>query len=66
MSDDREIFKLSYPDIESLGEIFLLKAKLMGKLSMSIEEIKKENEINMDVKQFISDKKVVEKCNRNK
>ena len=34
----------------------------MGKLSMSIEEIKKENEINMGVKQFISDIKVVEKC----
>ena len=66
MSDYIEIFILSYPDNDSLGERFLLKAKLMGKLSMSIEDIKKENEIFMGVKQFNSNIKVVEKCKKNR
>ena len=66
MSDYIEIFILSYPDNDSLGERFLLKAKLMGKLSMSLEDIKKENEIFMGVKQFNSNIKVVEKCKKNR
>lgn len=66
MSDYIEIFILSYPNNDSLGERLLLNAKLMGKLSMSIEDIKKENEVFMGVKKFITNIKVVEKCNKNR
>ena len=66
MSDFIEIFILSYQENESLGERFLLKAKLMGKLSHSLEDINKENEIFMGTKKFNVDGAEVEKCNKNK
>ena len=66
MSDYIEIFILSYQENESLGEKFLLKAKLMGKLSQSLEDINKENEIFMGTKLFNVDAPGVEKCNKNK
>ena len=38
----------------------------MGKLSQSLEDINKENEIFMGIKQFNVDSTGVEKCNKNK
>ena len=66
MSDFIEIFILSYQENDSLGERFLLKAKLMGKLSQSLDDINKENEIFMGIKKFNVDPPEVEKCNKNK
>ena len=66
MSDYIEIFIISYQEDDSLGERLLLKAKLMGKLSQSLEDINKENEIFMGTKQFNVDSTGVEKCNKNK
>ena len=66
LSDYIEIFILTYQENDSLGEKFLLKAKLMGKLSQSLEDINKENEIFMGTKQFNVDSTGVEKCNKNK
>ena len=66
ISDFIEIFILTYQENDSLGEKFLLKAKLMGKLSQSLEDINKENEIFMGTKQFNVDSTRVEKCNKNK
>ena len=66
MSDFIEIFILSYQENDSLGERFLLKAKLMGKLSQSLDDINKENEIFMGIKKFNVDPPEIEKCNKNK
>ena len=68
MSDYIEIFILSYKEKDDdilLGERFLLRAKLMGKLSNSIEDIKLDNEFN-GFKKFDIDMKEAKKCSRNK
>ena len=59
MSDYIEIFILTYKEKDDdilLGERFLLRAKLMGKLSNSIEDIKLDNEFN-GIKKFDIDLK---------
>ena len=66
MSDYIEIFIISYQEDDSLGERLLLKAKLMGKSSHSLEDINKENEIFMGIKKFNADIPRKEKCNKNK
>lgn len=66
MSNYIEIIILTYKENESLGEKFLLKAKLMGKLNNSLEDINKENEFFSGIKQMDIDIKVVEKCNKNR
>ena len=68
MSDYIEIFILTYKEKDDdilLGERFLLRAKLMGKLSNSIEDIKLDNEFN-GIKKFDIDLKEAKKCSRNK
>ncbi len=66
MSDFIEIFILSYIENESdLGEKFLLRAKLMGKLSNSIEDINLDKEFT-GFKKFNVELKEVNKCNKNK
>ena len=66
MSDFIEIFILSYKENESdLGERFLLRAKLMGKLSNSIEDINLDKEFT-GFKKFNVELKEVNKCNKNK
>ena len=67
ISDYIEISILSYQKKESLGEKFLLRAKLMGRLNHNnIEDIKNENDIFMGIKNFYTDIKESEKCNKNK
>ena len=67
ISDYIEIYILAYQEKESLGERFLLRAKLMGKLSYdNIENINNENEKFMGIKNFPIDIKESEKCNKNK
>ena len=68
MSDYIEIFILTYKEKDDdilLGERFLLRAKLMGKLSNSIEDIKLDNEFN-GIKKLDIDLKEAKKCSRNK
>ena len=68
MSDYIEIFILTYKEKDDdilLGERFLLRAKLMWKLSNSIEDIKLDNEFN-GIKKFDIDLKEAKKCCRNK
>lgn len=66
MSDYIEIFILSYQENDSLGEKFLLRAKLMGKLSQSLEDINKENEKFTGIKMFNTEMNIAEKCEKNK
>ena len=66
MSDYIEVYILSYKEKDSLGENFLLKAKLLGKLSHGLEDIDKENENFTGIKMYNADINVAEKCDRNK
>ena len=64
MSDYIEIYILSYQENVFLGERLLLKAKLMGKMSQSLENINNENEDFKGVKQFNFDKNEIERCKK--
>jgi hypothetical protein len=66
MSDFIEIFILSYQEKDSLGERFLLKARMMGKLNQSLEEINKENEIFSGYKKLNVNIEEAQKCERSK
>ena len=66
MSSYIEIIILTYNENDSLGEKFLFKAKLMGKLNHSKEDINKEKDNFTGIKQFNIDIDVVKKNNRNK
>ena len=65
ISDYIEIYILSYKEKDTLEERFLLRAKLMGKVSNK-EDININNEIFHDIKKFPIEIKNAEKCNRNK
>lgn len=66
MCDYIEIYILSYQEKDSLGERFLLRAKIMGRLSQSLEDIEKEKEIFSGYKKFSVDIKEAQKCNKSK
>lgn len=66
MSDYIGITIITCKDNDSLGEKFLLRAKLMGKLSNSIEDIKNEDENFTGMKNYNPEINVAEKCVRNK
>ena len=62
MSDYIEIFILSYQDNDSFGDKFLLRAKLMGKLS----DLENKNKNFNGIKIYNVDIGIPEKCNRDK
>ena len=64
ISDFIEIFILSYQENAFLGERLLLNAKLMGKMSQSLENINNENEEFNGVKEFKFDIIEIEKCKK--
>jgi len=66
MCDYIEIYILSYQEKDSLGERFLLRAKIVGRLSQSLEDIEKEKEIFSGYRRFSVDIKGVQKCNKSK
>ena len=66
MSNYIEILILTFKENDSLGEKFLLRAKLMGKSGQIKEDINKENENFTGIKQFDTNINIVEKCKRNK
>jgi hypothetical protein len=66
LCDYIEIFILSPQEKESLGERFLLKARMMGKSNFDSEELKKENELFSGHKTLNVDIKESPKCNRHK
>lgn len=66
MSDYIEIYILSYQENDSLGEKFLLRAKLMGKLSHNLEEVYEKKKNFTGIKMYNADINIAERCNRNK
>ena len=66
MSDYIEIYILSYQENDSLGEKFLLRAKLMGKLSHNLEEAYEKKKNFTGIKMYNADINIAERCNRNK
>ena len=66
MSDYIEIFILTYQESESLGEKFLLRAKLLGKLSQNLDEIEEKNKNFTGIKMYNTDINIAERCDRNK
>ena len=66
MCDYIEIYILSYQEKDSLGERFLLRAKIVGRLSQSLEDIEKEKELFSGYRKFSVDIKKAQKCNKSK
>ena len=66
MSDFIEIYILSYQENDSLGEKFLLRAKLMGKLSHNLDDIDEKSKNFNGIKMYNADIEIAERCNRNK
>ncbi len=61
-----EIYILSYQEKDSLGERFLLKARMMGKLNQSLDQINKEKEVFTGFKKLNVDIPESQKCERSK
>ena len=66
MSEYIELFILSYKEQDSLAERFLLRAKLMGRLNNSLDEIEKNNEPFLGIRNYNLDIKCPKKCVKNK
>ena len=61
-----EIYILSYQEKDSLGERFLLKARMMGKLNQSLDQTNKEKEVFTGSRKLNVDIQESQKCERSK